>query len=262
VLDGSTKTALTVASPIFQNAQFASGVSQYGDAIQRAEFWTTGGSNPGYHALLGQPTIMPTQTISVPKNQAVTLVGSVSHRVIGLMSYSWFSSKLKNMLGSMHIDSHTLPIFLVYNTFLYEGDVSNCCVLGYHGAGSSLNGNGSQQIQTYMFGSYSDQGIFRSPFIADIHGLSHEVSEWYNDPFVNNIVPPRSVPTAPQYGCTSYFETGDPVVGIGFEVPLNGTVYHPEDEVYFSWFARESPSRALNGYYTYMNTFPSVATGC
>ncbi len=262
VLDGSTKTSLTIGSPIFQSASFASGTTQYGDAIQRAEFWTTGGSSANYHVLLGQPAVLPTETINVPKNQGLTVIGRRSGAVIGLMSYSWFSAQLKNLLGQRHIDPRTTPIFLTYNTFLYEGSVGNCCVLGYHGATSSANGNGTQPIQTYIYAAYSDPNIFGSPYIQDIHGLSHEVSEWMNDPFVNNIVPPWSVPTAPQYGCTNYLETGDPVVGIGFAVTVNGTTYHPEDEVYFSWFARESPSRALNGYYTYMNTFSTVAPGC
>jgi hypothetical protein len=120
-----------------------------------------------------------------------------------------------------------------------------------------------------MFASYSVQGVFApndgdtESFIADIHGLSHEVQEWYDDPFVNNEVNPWLTPTAPQYGCTTDLETGDPVVGYGFKIPMsNGITYHPEDEVHYSWFARESPSRAAQGYYTYLNNFADVASGC
>jgi len=52
----------------------------------------------------------------------------------------------------------------------------------------------------------SDPGIFGAnpgdafSYISDIHGVSHEVQEWYDDPFVNNIVSPWLTPTAPQYG--------------------------------------------------------------
>jgi hypothetical protein len=62
-------------------------------------------------------------------------------------------------------------------------------------------------------------------------------------------------------------ETGDPVVGYWFPLPghpqpnANG-VWHPEDEVYFSWFARQVPSIGYNGQYTYMGTFPGPAQGC
>ena len=71
-------------------------------------------------------------------------------------------------------------------------------------------------------------------------------------------------PTAPQHGCTTDLETGDPVVGFGFSVtePTNGATYQPEDEVFFSWFARQSPSISSAGYYTYVNNFAGVAQGC
>lgn len=84
--------------------------------------------------------------------------------------------------------------------------------------------------------------------LADIHALSHEVSEWLDDPFVNNAVQPWLTPTAPQYGCSGLLEVGDPVVGVWFPYDGNtvGTVdgynyygqYHPEDEVFAQWFGR------------------------
>jgi hypothetical protein len=293
VLNGSDKVTQTMQSPVFQTADIGaaannsasappgppisapnrtvnepSDVTQLGDAIYRAQF-SKSDPNSGYHVLLGTPALGAPVNISVPKNQGFTVVGSSSHALIGLMSYSWFSSKLKNVITSRHISPSVLPIFLVNDTFLYEGTTDNCCVLGYHGAMSSTNGNGKQQVNTYMFASYSVQGVF-SPndgdsesYIADIHGLSHEVQEWYDDPFVNNAVNPWLTPTAPQYGCTSVLETGDPVVGYGFKIPMsNGITYHPEDEVHFSWFARQDPSIAEQGYYTYLNNFADVASGC
>jgi hypothetical protein len=119
-LDGTTKVAPTIASPIFQSAAFVSGNTQYGDAIQRAEFWNyVSTTSPAYHVFLGQPTVLPTVMISVPQNQGVEFTGSRSGRPIGLISISWFSAQLKNLLGSLHISAQTLPIFLTYNTFLY-----------------------------------------------------------------------------------------------------------------------------------------------
>jgi len=290
-LDGTTKATLTAQSPLFQVADIGtaasstasapppppvatagrtvnepSDVTQVGDAIYRAQW---GNTSSGYHVLLGQPTVLPTVTITVPKNQGFMIVGSVSGRRIGLMDIHWFANQLNNTMRSYHISPTVLPIFLLYNTFLYDTTPANCCVLGFHGATTSLNGNGKQQVQTYMFGSYSDAGIFgRKPgdsisYIQDIHGLSHEVQEWLDDPFVNNAVNPWLTPTAPQYGCTRALETGDPVVGFGFSVAMpNSVTYHPEDEVHYSWFARENPSRAEQGYYTYLNNFAGVANGC
>ena len=44
----------------------------------------------------------------------------------------------------------------------------------------------------------------------------------------------------------------------------NGITYHPEDEALFSWFARESPSRAFDGRYTFLQNpwFTGVSQGC
>lgn len=297
VLDGTDRVAATLASPVFKNSDVGhaanttassspaadptvpagvapnprvinepSDVTQLGDAIYRAQW---GKSTSGYHVKLGTPTVLPTLDIAVPKNQGQIVVGSRSHAHVGLMSESWFSSKLGNALVSLHISPKVLPIFLVDDTFLYVKTPGDCCILGYHGAKSSLNGNGKQQVNTYMFASYSTQGIFGAnpgdseSFVADIHGLSHEVQEWYDDPFVNNAVNPWLTPTAPQYGCTTQLETGDPVVGYGFKISMpNGITYHPEDEVHYSWFARQSPSIAAGGYYTYLNNFAHVAKGC
>jgi hypothetical protein len=292
VLDGGTRVTETVQSPMFQSGadigaaadatasapptypgvapnprvvDEPSDTTEVSDAIWRAEWGMTGS---GYHVLLGQPTVLPTVSFTVPQNKGVLVVGSVSHARIGLMDYTWFSNRLNETLRAYHVPPDTLPIFLVYDTFLYIGNTSNCCVLGYHGATTSLVGNGQQLVHTYMFAAYSEPGIFRAnagdaiSYIQDIHALSHEVQEWYNDPFVNNRVNPWLTPTAPQYGCSAYLEVGDPVVGYGFEVSLNGRVYHPEDEVHFSWFARETPSRAEEGYFTYLNNFAHQAQGC
>ena len=271
VMDGTGDVAATIASPIFSTYRYplsANDRTQYGDAIQRAEFnkLTT-----NYHVLLGNPEVLPTQTIDVPANQGLALVNSRGV-LAGLMSYSWFTSKLGNALNALHVSPELVPLILTRNTYLYFGDPNNCCVIGYHGAGSSLNGNGGQQVQTYMFGAFITPRSFASfdqpgEGLGDIHAISHEVSEWYNDPFVNNRVQPWFTPTAPQYGCFGYLETGDPVVGFWFPLPNNpqpgaNGVWHPEDEAYLSWFARQVPSIAYNGQYTYMGTFTSPANGC
>ena len=118
----------------------------------------------------------------------------------------------------------------------------------------------------------------RSWTIQDIDPLSHEISEWADDPFINNFVQPWTSPAiAPT--CSNVLETGDPVVGVGFTKEANtcrqgptpnGTqvadgFYHPEDEALLPWFMRLNPSPAqtaqsgTNGRYTFMgdlNPFP------
>jgi hypothetical protein len=125
-------------------------------------------------------------------------------------------------------------------------------------------GNGAQQVQTYIYASWVSPGVFSGGTIQDITPLSHEVSEWLNDPFVDNISPPWSLPGAPQYGCSTALEAGDPLVGFAYPITLNGFTYRPQVIPILPWFARQSPSQAVAGAYSYpdTNVLTSPATGC
>lgn len=120
------------ASPVFQPASFSSGITQYGDAIQRAEFWgpvsTNGG---GYHVLLGQPTVLPTQTITVPTGHPIT--GSIKGVTYGLIDDDWFNNIVLNVPAQLHLDPASLPIFISDAVYLFQDHRSVCCLVGFHG---------------------------------------------------------------------------------------------------------------------------------
>jgi hypothetical protein len=251
-LDGTKKVGPTIASPIFRNAQFTSGNTQYGDAIQRQEFWTYVSTvSHQYHVLLGHPTVYPTLSVNVPANKGQVVLTSTGVEV-GLVDYNWWGVKILSWINQLGIQPNTLPIFLTYNTVLYIGSTSNCCVIGFHGVTRAFHTK-----QTFSWASWTDPGIFSVP-IQDVNALSHEVAEWYNDPYTNNIVPNWSVPSEPQYGCSNLLEVGDPLVGVAFNV--NG--YTLQDEASYSWFAHQVPSLNQNGEYSYLGTFTSPAPGC
>ncbi|MGZ4334166.1 MAG: hypothetical protein ACXVRJ_07830 [Gaiellaceae bacterium] len=280
--DGTTRVPAVVGSPVFQTSHYVvtNDTAQYGSAFMRAQFNTFG----GYGVNLGSPTVLATQTINVPQNQGQAVFQTGDGSILGVVQVQWFSNQLQQLMGQLHIDAKSLPIFLVDNAFLYDGKdwtaPGACCILGYHGAGhpegngaGPVNGKGNQPVQTFMFASWMSPGVFGGGWmcnaafticnagafgdqvLSDIHALSHEVAEWLADPFTNNWVQPWAVPTAQQYGCTNILETGDPVVGIGWEQPVGGTTYHPEDEVFKSWFARDNPSVAYGGNYTFMGPY-------
>jgi hypothetical protein len=256
---GQTTVAETLSSPIFQPARFPDGVgtTQFGDALQRAEFDQTGRS--GYHLLLGQPTVLPEITETVPANQAEV------HEISGRIDEGWFSNVLDQLTNSLHLSPTTVPIFLTYNVLLWQNnDRSNCCLFGFHTTYDTRNGNGDQQVQTSLWASWVTPGIFSTDVDLDVSGLSHEVAEWANDPFLNNAAPSWDVASEPQYGCQSIVEVGDPLVGSFYPVTLNGYTYHLQNEALLPWFARESPSPAANGAYSYpdTNVFTSPSTGC
>lgn len=263
---------------------------QLEDATMRAQFNQTGLSP--YHLIL-QPNLLPAVTLNVPSNQG-TVLASKRGVVFGDVNISWWSSHIQNL--ETKADPTHLPLYLTDSVMLFTGgNPSNCCVIGYHGtyaAGRRVGqgkSNGNPTMQTFAWASYVQPGIFNPHLdwaLQDIHALSHEISEWADDPFVDNAVQPWLTPTAPQYGCSSLLETGDPVVGIGFSMGTNtydqnniwadGT-YHPEDEVFLPWFMRTAPntiseptqSSSTNiGRYTLMgdlNPYPGFgapATGC
>ena len=94
------------------------------------------------------------------------------------------------------------------------------------------------------------------PADEDIAALSHEIAEWYNNPFVSNMVPPWETP--PAYPCNNRLEVGDPLVGTTFAD--NG--YHLQDEAFLSWFARQVPSMGLGGMYSFLGTLTAPPPIC
>lgn len=252
VFNGSKQVTRTMNSPIFQSASFSSGTTQYGDAMQRAEFWQNiSTTSPDYHVLLDTPTIAPTTTIKVPAADGYTETAS-NGKVIGIITQSWFLNKLESKLGSDNITPAMLPIFLSYNVFLYA---SACCNIGEHVVMYS-------NIQTFIWATYNDPGTAPDNLtkVQDINTLSHEVAEWINDPFLINVVPNWIV--SQLYGCSDLLEVGDPVTGTAFAVKIGKTTYHPQDIAFLPWFARQSPSTSINGQYTYLNTFTTYSPSC
>jgi hypothetical protein len=271
---------------------------QLQDATMRAQFNKTGSSN--YHLRL-HPNVLPAVTINVPQNQGTLLV-SGRGTVFADINISWWAAQIKNLESSA--DPTHLPLYLTDSVLLHIGpDIFNCCVIGFHGTraaglgGGNAGSNGNAKVQTFAWASYVAPGIYARPAggtdwaLQDIHAVSHEIAEWADDPFVNNLVEPWLTPTAPQYGCTGILETGDPVVAIGFAKGTNTYAqgpnpdgsqsadgyYHPEDEVFLPWFMRTAPNTVSEptqspsaniGRYTLMGDlnpfagFRQPATGC
>lgn len=230
------------------------GKTQYIDAFQRANFWSSvSTTSPNYHVLLKPVQTKPIQTINVPAASGHTVAGPCAR--IGEVDINFFDNIAMNLLTQLAIPANTLPLFLDYNTFWTSG---GCCILGYH----STNNAGTQ---AYAVAAYSDPGIFSVP-IQDIHALSHEIGEWMDDPLIPavNIVPAWGH-VGQVGGCQGNLETGDPVTGIAFTASVGGTfpfTYHPEDLVFLPWFARITPSTSVNGWYTFLNTFAAPQAVC
>ncbi len=256
--DGTSQVPATVSSPLFKKAKFISGKTQYGDAILRGAFWNyVSKKSPDWHVLVGKPKIANTVTMNIPSADGATATDPSTGKTIGLVDINWLDPQIQSMLVSMHLKANTFPIFLSYMVYATEGspNLNDCCIGGYHSAVQNQNG-----LQTYAWSTEVDEGV-QGGFSEDVSALSHEMNEWFNDPFTNNIVPNWESPIAPQYGCNNILEVGDPLVGVLFTVKGYSSD-HLQDIVFFSWFARQSPSKAIKGLYTYLGTFKNLSTMC
>lgn len=256
-LDPADVIGPALVSPVFRPADYPlsadSGV-QYADAMQRAQFARFG----DWHVELGPVTAVPTQVIDVPRNQGLAHVNRRGV-VVGRADVDWVGNRLRSLVRQLGLPASVLPVFLSKDAYLFQGDVNACCFLGFHDAAADAGTRGAATVRTWVYAAWSTPGAFVDPDIADAHTLSHEVIEWVADPFLRNLTPPWF---APGYGCDDTLEVGDPLVGVAFTTALGGRTYHLQDTAFLSWFARQVPSIAVGGRYTYLGTFAGPAAGC
>jgi hypothetical protein len=229
VSNGKTVTNNALASPLFKTGiDFVQGGvdlgnTEYIDAYQRGNFWSSVHTNTNYHVLLGSPTVLAEQTINVNFTQGRVMTNPFGHTKVGTMSINGFDSKLQTFMRNLSasITPGVLPIFITYNVFLTQ--TGQCCIGGYHSATAAQPAG-----QTYAYSTYVDEV---GSFSQDVSALSHEIGEWMDDPFVDNAV-----------NCTdnSIMENGDPLEGGpnygGYPYALNGFTYNLQDLVFIPYF--------------------------
>jgi hypothetical protein len=206
------------------------GTTQYEDAYQRANFWGIVSSNPNYHVTLS-PTVMSEVTLDVPFADGKS--GSAFGETVGMVSYSWIDGKIQSLITSLGITPGTLPIFMVYQTYLTESGTRGCCIGGYHNAVGS---------QTYSVFSYAP---LAGAFSQDVSALSHELGEWMDDPGIGGF---NACP------CGGILEVGDPLEGNtnygGYPYVLHGFTYNLQDLVTLPYFGAP-PSTSVNNQFTF-----------
>ena len=271
-LDGTNVVPAIQNSPIFLTTDYTVGgtdlgVTQFGDALQRAEFHNVAGFSANYHVLLGTSTVMPTVTLTVTTTKQGNLYRLRSGALVGVVASAFLDAEIDSLVKGFTAD--TLPIFTTDNVF--EGDdgtINTCCILGYHNSQRPP----ASTAKTWIYNGYTEPGTFSNNVILDVQPLSHEVSEWLNDPFVGalaigflNLIPPAILPGSGG-GCIVNFETGDPLEftlpAAQFTEVTNGTTYHLQDEVLLPWYLHTTPSFSVNGQYSFQNTFTSFSSLC
>lgn len=246
-------------SPSFRRATYRSGFTQFGDAVQRAEFFHA--MEPNWHTLINDPRPLPAVTLDIPKGAATLFRSRSNGQIFAVVDINFFISQLNTIIQLEHLDVDALPIALTHNVFLAPGaNVKKCCILGFHTAFDAGTRGDKQLVQTFAWASWIGTGIFGGN-VADVTPLSHEIVEWMNDPFGNNSVPPWQYPNGAG-GCEDTLETGDPLeVFANSAVPviIDGVTYHPQTEALLQWFQRSGSSNAIDGAFSFPDQ--SLLTG-
>jgi hypothetical protein len=243
-----------IHSPMYQNAQLPNGFGQFGEMMQRATFWNKMDAGKKWSVRMKQPRVLPIIDIEVtPETGSMFKLGN---SLFGNVLIDFLDAEAYTIIQLAGLGPNELPVFVTDNV-LAEA-------LGYHSAYSIVNPDGSEAFQTYLYTSWLDPALV-DPIFADVSTFNHENLEWFNDPFVNNIVPDWRYPPKgdPMAVCShnTLLEVGDPEGnGPTFDdfpavlVPINGVDYHLQDLVMLPWFADEVPSSAENGWYDFPAT--------
>ncbi len=250
-LDPTDLVGDIVGSPIFRRADYRSGHTQYGDAMQRAEFWDqVATKSPQYHVLLSKPKVLTTAFLRVPADGGFSF--QTSNGPAGLVHTSFLLSQLPLLEG--YYDPNAVLMLVVK-------DVQGDDFLGFH---FSFTPSGRTVPQTLIWTGYFTPNVLVPPNRADVYVMSHEIAEWINNPYLTNTLPGWKDP-AGGVCFNNLLEVADPVEFLprpSFEVPIKDRTYHVTDVAGISWFAHDVPSRELGGAYSYNGNLRAFSELC
>lgn len=270
LVDGVTPLAGIVNSPIFQPVPWTVGptqvgTTQFGDAMMRANFWSSILDNrSGYHVLLAAPQILPVQVVQIPDGWGYTTVDTRGVKV-GVVDFAWLADTVAAMTTNLGIPPQALSIHLMSAV---EGvDLNDGGSLGFHAslnAGTATNPVLQPYVQVAYFSANSAAAGSGKYNGAGTAALGHEIAEWLNDPVGDTLAPAWQDPAFPHICDNSYLEVGDPLENIshGFGVSLNGRTYQFPEVAFLPWFAGDHHSTSVNGWYSSLDTFSSPSAAC
>jgi hypothetical protein len=222
------------------------GTTQYLDAFQRSNLWSTVKTKTGYHVLLGTPVIEPVQTITVTHG---TLINAFGATKLILENINYYDASIQALITKLKIPSNALPLFITTQTYLSSNNGSSgCCIGGYH---STTNASG----QPYASSTYITTS---GAFAQNVGALSHEIGEWIDDPNTNNGVPAAC-------GSGAVLEVGDPLEGNtnygDYAYAVGGVTWDLQDLAEVGYFGA-TPNPSASGYNTFQGeSLPFCSNG-
>ena len=271
---------LTLNSPNFEESDYTSGENiQFADAVQRAEFFHA--MKEDWHTELHPARIVEHVTIYVPRTTTATVLdangnptdqevrtyfsgtaddGSTFVLLLDQFFNQAFFDTVAKAIGAGDMTTDALNIVLLPNTFLFsqEEGTQGDLVRGFHTFFFDDTVTPTP-VWITIFASWTSPGLFDAG-IVDVTGISHEISESFNNPFLVNSVPAWQFPGFPGT-CQDNLEIGDPIEALDQEsvaIPMKQGgkkfTYHPQIMALRQWFEDAVPSDAIHRAYSYPDT--------
>jgi hypothetical protein len=229
------------------------------DTAQRAEFSTV--RTADWHTRLNPPISSGIVWIQFLEFNNGDWAYSTSG--FPVVNINVISSNFQFILSVEAPANSTVPIIVTDFITAFDPSSGGCCVFGFHSAQTGIVD--PLGILVWTWGTFIPQSNNPfAPFGNDVMILSHELSELYNDPFVNTNVAPwvdGSVSFA-----QANLETGDVIEGMNapdviYTVPLNANgnpyTYDLQNVALLQWFTRTPSAPVMGpgpGVYSWPNT--------
>ena len=260
VMKAGTAVSRVLQSPIFQKYSFATGNTQYADAVQRAQFYKTV-ENSDWHTLLGKPQIASAIQIDIPKANGYTLHSRRTGKSLGVVDLDFVQQQLLQRAAANGIGPGKLLIGLTENAVFYSlADATVCCSTGTHGAQPNAAGT---SVQAFVISSYFGSGVI--PRYEDVQGISQQIAEWMNDPlrgyrtneFPKWLEPPANFRCGGVAASSAYLleQPTDFAQTTGSTRAMaNGKPYHLENMALLPWFTQTAASDTFKQAYSFPDT--------
>jgi hypothetical protein len=278
-------------SPNFASTNYRSGKHiQYADAVHRAQFFNVMGED--WHTVLGKATVVNNVTFTIPRFVNVRFAdGTVravqAYRVgtaadgnhfvlmLDLLFNALYQNQVINDINGGNFTTDAISHMWFPNTFLFsidnQGNPLPGFVLGFHTFFFDP-GSVPQPRWVTLFASFISPGLFGAGF-QDVTALSHEISEIFGNPFVNNTTASWQFPGVPPTAkiCQANLEEGDPIevlpvasVPITLRDGKHTFTYHPQIIPLLQWFEMGQSSNAIDGAFSFPDetTLPHSALPC
>src|SRR6185436_10253537 len=188
VLDAGPIAQQVIRSPIFADYPFASGTTQYADALMRADFYAQGG-NGDWHTRLGQPKVIPLK-IEIPIGRGYVLTSKKTGRMLAMVDLRFMQQEIFNQLPKDAVPHGTLLLAVARDTTYYvNSDATQCCHWGAYGVDTSAGAR-----QPFVLGTYLDPNVVDVD--ADVQPITQLLARFFRDPLHDPLYrAPRGAPS-------------------------------------------------------------------